>query len=331
VERVAGQLPVLTGLVKRVPSQEAIGKLVQLEGLYDEVDHRIYVIKGTFKGARQTESTLAHELTHALDEQTFGEATAALHAPVADASDAERSVREGSGVLTQLLYGRRFQGERGLIETKLLPPTAPPGSSRLERLASFELGFVYSRGAGFLLELYRRGGMDLVNRAIRKPPVTTASILDPSRWPGRDAPQRPAGTVDPGPGWARSLSATFGAAATYELLFLASPEPLVSRVARAWRGGTVDVWQRPDAARKHAEPTRFDSVVALRWRWASAAGAAPAERAIDRHLRDAFGARPGRNGTWRWNRGGAALSSAGTTTTLVIAPTPAIAAQTAGS
>ena len=326
-ERIGNRLPLLLGLVDRVPSRQEIGSIVQLEGLYDEVDHSVYLIKGTFKGARQTESVLAHELTHALDDQRFGEATALLRAPVSDASDAERTVREGSATFTQVLYGRRYQGDRASIAAKLAIPPTPRGASRLERLATYELGFVYTRGARFLDSLYRRGGMRLVNRAVRHPPVTTASILDPARWPGRDHPFAPGRPVDPGRGWTRTFSGTFGAAATEQLLFLADPGRLASRLARAWRGGVVDVWQRPPAA---AAPTREASVVALRWRWSSAADAALARRLADLHLRDAFGARSAGNGVWRWRGGGAALTSHGATTTLAIAPSPATAAATAG-
>ena len=325
-ERVGNQLPVLLGLVDRVPSAQDIFGLVQLDGLYDEADHRIYLIKGTFEGTRQTQSTLAHELTHALDEQRFGPASVLISEPVSDASDVERAVREGSATLTQLLYERRYQGDRTPIRAKLVPAAAPPGAGRLQRLAMYELGFVYARGARFLESLYRRGGMRLVNRAVRHPPVTTASILDPARWPSRDRPIAPGRRVDPGRGWTRTFSGTFGAAATQELLFLAAPQALAGRLARDWRGGVVDVWQRPPAA---AAPTRATSVVALRWRWVAAADSGLARRAIDFHLRDAFGARRVGNGVWRWKGGGAALRSAGTTTTLAIAPTVATAAATA--
>jgi hypothetical protein len=328
-ERIGNQLPVLVGLVDRLPSDQTIGEIVQIEGLYDELDNRVFLIGGTFKGARQTESVLAHELTHALDEQTYGPESAALRDPVSDASDAERSVREGSATLAQLLYGRRYQGDRTPIAAKLVPETAAAGAPRLERLAMFELGFVYTRGARFLYSLYRRGGMGLVNRAVRHPPVTTASILDPARWPGRDGPMVPAGRLRPGPGWKRSYSGSFGAAATYQLLFLASPESLVSSLVRQWAGGTIELWQRPSAVRVHAKPTRTTSVVVLRWRWRTPAAAADVRRPIDLHLRDAFGARPAGNGVWRWTGGGAALTSRGSTTTLVIAPTLATAAAAA--
>jgi hypothetical protein len=327
-ERIGNQLPVLVGLVDRAPSDEAILGLVQLDGLYDEVDHRVYLIKGTFKGKRQTEVTLAHELTHALDEQRYGPAGALISSPVSDASDAARAIREGSATLTQVLYERRYLGERAPIEAQLVPAAPPPGAGRLQRLAMYELGFVYSRGTRFLHSLYTRWGIALVNRAVRHPPVTTASILEPSRWPRRDRPLAPAGRVAPEAGWQRAFSGTFGAAATYELLFLAAPEGVVSRLARDWRGGTVEVWQRPAAVRAHAKPTRATSVVALRWRWRTSAAAADARGPVDLHLRDAFGARPAGNGVWRWRGGGAALKSRGTTTTLVIAPTLATAAAT---
>ncbi|HKP89883.1 MAG TPA: hypothetical protein VJT75_07895, partial [Thermoleophilaceae bacterium] len=252
--RIGGQLPVLTGLVDSLPTGANIGEVVQLEGLYDERDASVFLIKGTFRGRRQTESVLAHELTHALDDQTSGQARIEVKL-VSDASDAERAVREGSATLTQLLYERRYLGERKPIAAKLRTPSTV-GASRLERIAGYELDFVYGKGALFLDALYRRGGATLVNRAVRNPPVTTVSILDPSRWPDDDDAVRPTSGGTPGPGWTRSYQGTFGAAGTEELLFLAAPRASVARLVREWAGGTVEIWQRPAAVRAKAVPTR---------------------------------------------------------------------------
>lgn len=326
--RVAGQLPVLLGLVTRLPSAATVGKAAALEGVYTSTNDRVFLISDTVKQRKQAESVLSHELTHALEEQNLGALQPRLQAPAADAADARRAVVEGSATLTQLRYAQRYLGGRAVAD-KLREPPPDLLASRLARFVEDEADFTYRRGAAFVRALQRRGGHALVDRALRNPPVTTASIFDPSRWPAHDRARPPAGHVSPGPGWARSFSGSFGAEPTHELLFLTGPATVVPRLVRDWEGGTVEIWQRPEDARRHAKPTRAGCVTVVRWRWRAAADAVAARGAVDPYLRKAFGARPAANGVWRWTGGGAALVPSGTTTTLVIAPSLAIAAATA--
>jgi hypothetical protein len=326
--RIAGQLPVLLGLVESLPGAETVGKVAQVEGVYD--DDRVYLISDTVKRPRQAESVLSHELTHALEDQNLGDTKQELQSPLSDATGALRAVHEGSATLTQIRYARRYLGARESIATKLRDPPPDLLASRLARFVEDEADFIYRRGARFVYSLYRRGGTRLVNRALRHPPVTSASIFDPSRWPDHDRPRPPAGRLAPGPGWARSYSGDLGAALTRELLFLTGPGAAVSRIVQDWQGGTVELWQRPSAVREHAKPARATCVVTLRWRWRAAGDTAIARHPIDLYLRKAFHARRAGNGVWRWTGGGAALTSRGSTTTLVIAPTLATAAATAG-
>lgn len=327
--RIAQELPVLLGLLDRIPRQKAVNKSAHVVAVYVGIEDRIYLISDAKATRRQTESTLSHELTHALDRQNLGRRGPELSSPFTDASDARFAVQEGSAELIQFRYERRYLGEHRSVASRLRDPGPDFGGSKLDRLLNDGADFSYRQGALFVRALYRRGGPALVNRAVRHPPLTTASIYDPARWPAHDAPLPPAGAVTPGPGWARSYSGNFGAASTHQLLFLTSPGPSATRLVRDWRGGTVELWQRSAAVARRAKPTRTTSVTAVRWHWRSPADAALAPDAVGGYLAAAFHAQPAGVGVWSWAGGGAALTSAGTTTTLVIAPSVAVAAATA--
>ena len=331
--RIAQELPVLLGLLPRLPRQKAVNKSAKVAAVYVGVEDRIYLISDARVGRRERESVLSHELTHALDQQNLGTRKPDLSSPFSDAADARFAVREGSAVLAQFRYERRYLGERTRIADRLRDPPPDRTGSRLDLYLDAGADFSYRRGARFIRALYRRGGARLVNRALRHPPVTTVSILDPSRWPADDRPLAPAPPVAPGPGWARSYSGTFGAATTQQLLASEAPGPVTDRLARHWRGGAVDLWQPLRAVARRAKPTRAASVTVVRWRWRAPSDARVAGGVIDLYLHSAFGAHQAGPGTWRWRGGGAALASeasaAGSTSTLVVAPTVELAAATA--
>jgi hypothetical protein len=326
--RIAEQLPVLLGLLERLPRQKAVNRAAHVVAVYVGVEDRVYLIAGHTRG-RRAESVVSHELTHALEQQNLGTEKPQLSSPFSDAADARFAVKEGSATLTQFRYARRYLHERESIADRLREPPPDLAGSRLDRYLQDGADFSYRRGARFVDALYRRGGVALVNRAVRHPPVTTASILDPSRWPADDRPLPPPGHVTPGRGWARSYSGTFGAASTRQL-FLADPGPAAARLVGDWRGGTIELWQRPPALAHRAKPTRSTCVTVVRWRWRGPSDVAMALDSIDPYLREDFRARPLGNAVWSWRGGGAALSSTGSTTTLAIAPSAVIAAATVG-
>jgi hypothetical protein len=326
--RIAQQLPVLLGLLEHLPRQTAADEATKVAAIYVGVEDSVYLISDGAPGRRHSESLLSHELTHALDQQNLGSRKPQLSSPFSDASDARFAVQEGSAVLVQYRYARRYLGDREPIADKLRE-TGQEVGSRLDHYIEDGADFSYRRGARFVRALYRRGGVALVNRALRHPPVTTASIFTPSRWPAHDRALPLAGHVQPGPRWARSYSGTFGAASTHQLL--ADSGPVATRLARDWRGGSVELWQRPLAVAQGAKPTPATCVTVVRWRWR-----APIDTEIVRVLVDSqmhggvFHAhQAGANSIWHWRGGGAALVSSGTTTTLVLAPTLATAAATA--
>src|SRR5205807_2691182 len=200
-----------------------------LEGVYDDAANRIYLVKDTVgKDPVEIQTVLAHELTHALDEQNVGPDPFQFHPPLVEAADAEHAVREGSAVLSQARYGIRYLGAFRPVSLYLQTTYPPPSGSRLARLAGEELEFIYASGARFVQALYRRGGWGLVDRALRNPPRTTASILYPRRWPAHDVSVPPAAGGGTGR-WPAGAAAFVSSGATTALV--RGPTPALARAA----------------------------------------------------------------------------------------------------
>jgi hypothetical protein len=197
---------------------------------------------GVPEEAREVEATVVHELTHALEHQNFG----SLDDPgYGDDSWARTGVVEGSAMLVEALYRRRYLGESVPLPrvfdelSRDYWGSSPPGLAVLD-------AFPYREGARYVHALYERDGWDAVDAAHRRPPATSAAILRPGRAP--EGVPVPVTTAPPGPGWRRLASADLGELDTRALLRRAMPEEAARRAADGMAGGGFAVHQRGDAA-----------------------------------------------------------------------------------
>jgi len=326
--QAAAEVPVLLGLVPPHPTRSAVEKAAQLEGVYEPTTNHIYLIREQLgNDPRVIETILAHELTHALDVQNLGPDRFDFHRPLMEAADADRSVREGSAVLSQARYAIRYLSAIGPVSFYLDHWFSVPGGSRLARVVGKELTFVYVAGPRFVYALYRRGGWPLVNRALRNPPKTTASILFPQRWPAHDVSRPPVGDPSPafGGGWTRVLAGDMDDFSTDELFSQTGPGSAVKAILRDWMGGRLSLWHRRGVSVAAGAPDRRNAAAVLQWRWRAPSDSGAATAAIATYLMRTFSARPAGRGAWQWPGGAAASLSAGDTTALVLAPNAALA------
>ena len=329
---VSRDLAVLLGLLPHRPSTREIDQVVQFGGLYDGRANRIYLIQDAIgHDRRAAEVVLSHELTHALEEESFGPGRSQFTSAFAEAGDAEQALREGTATLTETRYGIRYLGVKGPVSALLQPAPQPFTTNRLALLANKDVAFLYSSGALFAEALYRRGGWPLVNRALRHPPRTEATILDPRRWPGRDRSRPPSGSAGAvlRNGWTRTVAGDFGAFSTDELLFETAPREALDRLVRHWAGGRIELWRRRGAPATTGSPSRRSSTVVVQWRWRGSADTPAARAAVGAYLVGTFHAAAVARDAWRWGDGAAAYASSGDSSALVLAPTPGLASAVA--
>jgi hypothetical protein len=193
--------------------------------------------------------TLAHELGHALVDQTIG------LPDLADGADADTAlgrlaVIEGDATLLMnqwTLEHLSFTEQLGLLGAGDL-------AGQQEQLARFphhlqrQLIFPYTAGLDLVCDRWLEGGWAAVDAAYAEPPRTSAGVLFPDR--ADEDPVEPPALADPA-GVAPTWRDTFGAA---PLLWLfeapggetaaALDDPLER--AAAWAGGELVTWELDD-------------------------------------------------------------------------------------
>ncbi|MDO8185114.1 hypothetical protein Q5424_05890 [Conexibacter sp. JD483] len=332
----------------------------QVAGFYDPRTERLALVEGV----GIDDVTLAHELTHALEDQHFdlqrlggtGESSDSGTSSDDDRSSGESGLVEGSATAVMLRYLQRYPGALTFGDA-LDQLGAASGSTPLPPYIMSSLLFPYEQGEQFVEALLARGGWSTVNTALRsRPPLTTADLYEPSRWFARTRPASlslPAGDAA-GPGWRLLERSTLGEFDLRAVLAEAIGARAAATLSGGWQGGRYALWRQgplpaPDCAAPCMQRDaftlrlRFDSPAAAgavaaafgSWlaaehdaRRAAAAELAP-RRAVDSAARGAPASGAVATATrWTLAGGTAAVTSAdGADVTLTLAPTPALAAR----
>ena len=277
-------------------------------GYYDPRTGRLRVVKGAQTENRVlNEITLAHELTHALEDQRL-----ALDLDASVGSDdralAYLGLVEGSATAVMFTYAERhFSAEQtlgGLLsslgqDTGDLPP-----------FIEAQLIFPYIRGQQFVQRLNEAGGWGIVNAAYRfRPPASTEQVLHPDKYLRVEQPEtvRLDARRALGKGWRRLAGGVWGEWATGELL--GDPD-----AAEDWGGDRYELWQRGSG--ECTAPCRDRDALVMRWRWDTRAAARRFEAALREWLSDQPGSR--------------AISSRGREVALALAPQADVAQRLVG-
>lgn len=153
-------------------------------GFYDDETKELYV-----GGAGQatvdvaTRSVLAHELTHALTDQNFdfGAATRALDDQNrTEESAAYGALIEGDAALVASMWEEKYLSARERAAAGRGGSDAGGAYDNVPPYLVSSLSFPYEYGLSFADSRYQAGGFAEVDRAYRKPPVSTEQILHPS-------------------------------------------------------------------------------------------------------------------------------------------------------
>jgi hypothetical protein len=140
------------------------------------------------------EMLLAHELTHALQDQNFDLATRLDEVKNDDdRALALKSVAEGDATIAGFAYaaGRMDDSTPDALADSLknLPQALAAEAPDTPQGLSAPLLFQYSDGVRFVGEAYRRGGWSAVDALYRNPPQSSHQILHPALYFDGGAPQ----------------------------------------------------------------------------------------------------------------------------------------------
>jgi hypothetical protein len=216
----------------------------QVIGYYDPSTGQLVFI-GSENPSPVERFTLAHELTHADDDQHFD--LARLN-DLENACDDEGLLAatgavEGSAVYFSLQVVREFFSAADQAKLALgsggggLPSGVPPFVEHLEE-------WPYIDGPGFITDIRSFGGLAEVNTAIRDLPTSTEQVMHPDRFQ-KDEPV-PVSVPDLGPalgtGWHDLDVMDTGEEWIKEMLSLRLDRSLAADAADGWGGAQYRAW-----------------------------------------------------------------------------------------
>lgn len=213
---------------------------------------------------------LAHELTHALQDQNF-DLKKFLHAarPNEDATNARQAVVEGHAMAAMM------QHLIGPVDLATLPSLEPlmagmvnkqmsefPAFSNAPFFFRMQALFPYAQGMGFMSSGLQRGGWKILNALFTTPPATTKEIFEPAVYfDPRPLPKvslpRPA-ALDGVTGLRLLGENTLGELGYYSLLGQFISEAEAKTVATGWLGDRYVLYEG-------STPGQFTLVARSRW------------------------------------------------------------------
>jgi hypothetical protein len=258
-----------------VPMEIDLDKLLiellteQIAGFYDPKEGKLYISAKPEGNAEWPDMVMAHEITHALQDQHFGlEKWMEEVKGNGDASFARQALVEGDGVALMIEYSLAKQN---------LPP--PWDHDELVRVLSGSLDaegggdllgkaplaireamiFPYRAGFGFVAALRRGQPWSKIDAAFKKPPRSTEQIIHPELYLAGEGPDVITAPAAPDQlhtgiwgeeGW-RVFLRTHGV----------SPD-MASSAAAGWGGDRVLLYGPPEAV---ATPARTTGVALTTW------------------------------------------------------------------
>lgn len=207
-------------------------------GFYDPETDELVVRGGEL--SPMTRQTIAHELTHALDDQWFD-----LDNPKYEETDDEvgfglTALAEGNAKRIDEAYADELSdADRETLEREqqAIPPV--PASVPLVLLSLIRAP--YDEGTPLVESLLRHGNQRRLDSAFREPPTTSEQVLDPKKYLAAEG----AVAVDTPPADGPVLDqGMFGDLMLRLLMGSALGSGRVQRAAEGWAGDRYVVWQQ---------------------------------------------------------------------------------------
>jgi hypothetical protein len=217
----------------------------QVIGYYDTVTGELK-FTGSESPTPLERITLAHELTHAIDDQRFGlERLDVLGAACKD-EDASAAIAlvEGNATFFMLRWARSFLTVAEQVQVGVEAAAQDTSTEGVPPFVARLQAWPYDQGMRFIGALEARGGLDAVDEAFVDLPTSTEQIIHPERYPN-DAPTPvdvPDLSAELGPGWKDLDVMSIGEAWLQIALGLRLDGSEAGAAAAGWDGGTYRAW-----------------------------------------------------------------------------------------
>jgi len=233
--KALGLVPASRDLVADVRRSYSAGII----GFYDPKSSSL-VLRGT-ELTPFTRSTLAHELTHALDDQWFN-----LDRPELDQADDEalwgfQALVEGSASWVEDAWtASRPVTEQAQARAEGQAFAAQSNLSDLPPAIVQVIESPYSLGNDFVSTLTHKGGTAALDEAFRNPPVSSEQVMHPNRYRSGDQPV----VVSPPPADAAVVDdGQLGELGLNQVMSTAIAPAIARQAGEGWGGDHFVVWR----------------------------------------------------------------------------------------
>ena len=276
---------VLLGLLKKTDSYRKIifqNLGSQVLGFYDYHNKVLYVRNHANQLFGPRRYTIAHEYTHALQDQHYGlQKLMPNEMPLkyrnSDAVSAHHDLTEGDAWNLQTLFIYRTYSRKD-IDALIQLDSQPDHSAPLPKSVYRDFYFPYTTGYEFVHRLYQQGGMAAVDAAYRRLPSSRYEIMHPSAYQKGWRPvdvslHGVSGFAD----WKQVDDDVEGAWGYQLLLWQYLPEKSATRITDEWRGDRYIFLEKGN-----------DSMLLMKSVWTSAKAARAAEDGMVSMLRGRY-------------------------------------------
>ena len=242
----------------------------QIAGLYDPKAKEFYI--AAWMDPKEQQVVMAHELTHALQDQHYHiDDWRDAAKPNDDAEAARDAVLEGAATAAMIDYGLRQQGSSldaiagtdVSLSSLLGNLDSSPLLAKAPAFLRDSLEFPYGAGADFCMEVLRKkGGWQQFDSVFQKPPASTQQIMHPDLYFRGVTPIQvtlPDLTHNLSKGWKSLDSNVMGEFGLLEFLKEFLDADRASDLAELWTGDRYTIYEKK--VKKNEKETRDDLLV----------------------------------------------------------------------
>ena len=228
----------------------------QIEGLYDPKSQEFYI--ADWSAPDEQRMVMAHELTHALEDQHFHiEVWSRAARPNEDAELARDAVLEGSAMAAMVDYlmqgtGRSLKDLPEFDPSMLFDQLDTQNTPALKSAPPFlkdALIFPYISGLNFSAAVLKNSGWPALAGVFEKPPVSTQQILHPAFYKSSKTPETislPALDKVLGKDWAKLDENILGEFGWKEVLKQFLDDGRAKSLAAAWDGDRYATYEQKE-------------------------------------------------------------------------------------
>ena len=234
----------------------------EVAGYYDDETKQLKLVSDTQELNLINQVTLAHEVTHALQDQNFSLTTIIPDNSGNDDLDLARlALVEGDATLSEEDF---TQANFSLVDmmSVLFGTLGASGGLGGNSYVEDNLMFPYTSGLNFVTALREKGGWEAVNAAYGKPPASTEQILHPGKYLAGEAPVavRPADLAGAmGQDWQPVFENVLGEFTLVEMLSRDISTAKARSAAAGWGGDAIRYYEGPGGAGAMILETVWDS------------------------------------------------------------------------